>query len=62
MQGRKGKIYPTECRGLEKSKRDEKAFLMKNAKKQRKIVELEKLENALKKLQILRENFTQGWA
>lgn len=33
MQGRQGKIYPTGCRGLEKSKRDEKAFLMKNAKK-----------------------------
>ena len=32
-QGRKGKIYPTECRVPENSKRDEKAFLMKNAEK-----------------------------
>ena len=32
-QGRKGKIYPTECKVPENSKRDEKAFLMNNAKK-----------------------------
>ena len=42
--------------------RDKKAFLMTNAKKQRKTIEQEKLHISSRKLEIPREVFVQRWA
>ena len=45
------------------ARRDKKAFLMFNAKKERKTTEWERLELSLRKLEILREHFMmQRWA
>ena len=43
------------------ARRDKKAFLVINAKKQRKTTEWERLENSSRKLEIPRENFRQIW-
>ena len=55
-------MYPIECRFQRIARRDKKAFLMINAKKQRKTIEWESLEIASRKLEILREHFMQRWA
>ena len=44
------------------ARRDKKSFLVNSAKKQKKIVEWERLEFSLKKLKISREYFMQRWA
>ena len=44
------------------ARRDKKAFLSVNAKKQRKTIELERLEISSRKLEISREHFMQKWA
>jgi len=43
------------------ARRDKKAFLSVNAKKQRKTIELERLEISSRKLEISREYSTQRW-
>ena len=47
----------TELRRI--ARRDKKAFLGGNAKKQRKTIEWERLESSSRKLEILREHFMQ---
>ena len=44
------------------ARRDKKAFLMINAKNQRKTIEWERLEISSRKLEITREHFMQTWA
>ena len=44
------------------ARRDKKAFLSVNAKKQRKTIELERLEISSRKLEIPRQHFMQRWA
>ena len=44
------------------ARRDKKAFLKNNAKKQRKTIEWERLEISSRKLEIPREHFMQRWA
>ena len=44
------------------ARRDKKAFLMINAKRQRKTIEWERLEISSRKLEIPREHFMQRWA
>ena len=44
------------------ARRDKKAFLMINAKKQRKTTEWERIEVSSRKLEIPREYFMQRWA
>ena len=44
------------------ARRDKKAFLSVNAKKQRKTIEMERLEISSRKLEISREHFIQRWA
>ena len=55
------RLYPTECRVPENSKKDKKLPSMNNAKKQRK-TEWERLEISSRELEISREHFMQGWA
>ena len=43
------------------ARRDKKAFLSVNAKKQRKTIEMERLEISSRKLEISREYSTQRW-
>ena len=61
-QRRKGKIYPSECRVPKKARRDKKPSSVVSAKKQRKTIEWERLENSSRKLEIPREHFMQKWA
>ena len=44
------------------ARRDKKAFLRDHAKKQRKAIELERLEISSRNLEIPREHFMQRWA
>ena len=44
------------------ARRDKKAFLTDNAKKERKTIEWERLEISSRKLEIPREHFMQRWA
>ena len=44
------------------ARKDKKAFLSINAKRQRKAIEWERLEISSKKLEISREHFMQRWA
>ena len=44
------------------ARRDKKAFLSVNAKKQKKTIELERLEISSRKVEIPREHFMQRWA
>ena len=44
------------------TKRDKKAFLSVNAKKERKTIEWERLEISSRKLEIPKEHFMQRWA
>ena len=61
-QRRKGKIYPSECRVPKKARRDKKPSSVVSAKKQRKTIEWERLENSSRKLEIPREHFMQRCA
>ena len=60
-QRKKRKIYPFE-EFQRIARRDKKAFLGGNAKKQRKTIEWERLESSSRKLEIPREHFMQRWA
>ena len=42
-QGRKGKIYPAECRALKKAKRDKRVFLNEQCKEVEEKIEWERL-------------------
>ena len=44
------------------ARRDKKAFLSDQGKKERKIIEWERLEISSRKLEIPREHFMQRWA
>ena len=44
------------------ARRDEKAFISKQCKKQRKTIEWERLEISSRKLKIPREHFRHRWA
>ena len=61
-QRRKGEIYPFECRVPKNSREVRKSVSVINAKKQRKIIEWERLEISSRKLEIPREHFMQRWA
>ena len=62
MQEKKVEICPTECRVPQNSKEKEGLLNITNAKKQRKIIEWERLEISSTKLEIPREHFMQRWA
>ena len=53
----KGKIYPKNADFQRIARRDKKAFLVNNAEKQRKTIEI-----TSRKLEIPREHFMQRWA
>ena len=56
---REGKIYPTECRIPENKK---EAVLCEQYKKIEENNRIEKIRDLLRKLEIPREYFMQGWA
>ena len=56
-QRRKGKIYPSECRVLKNSRRDKKAFLSDQCKKNRRKNRMIKTRVSLRNLKIQREHF-----
>ena len=64
MNGKGGKerytLLKAEFQRL--ARRDKKAFLSENAKKQRKTIEQERLEISSRKEEIPREHFRQRWA
>ena len=50
MQGRKGKIYPTECRDSENGRRDKKAFLNEQCKEIEENNRMGKIRDFFKKI------------
>ena len=59
-QGKKEKIYPTECRVPELARRDKKSFLNKQCKEIEENNRMGKSRDLLRKLEISREHFIQG--
>ena len=61
-QRRKGRYTHLNAQFQRIARRDKKAFLRDHAKKQRKAIELERLEISSRNLEIPREHFMQRWA
>ena len=61
-QRRKGKIYPFECRGPRRARRDKKAFLSDQCKEIEKNNRMGKTRDPFKKIRDIREHFMQRWA
>ena len=60
-KGEKGRYTRLNAEFQRIARREKKAFLSVNAKKQRKTIELERLEISSRKLEISREYSTQRW-
>ena len=62
IKGKKEKYTHLSAEFQRIARRDKKAFLSDQCKKQRKTIEWERLEISSRKLEIPREHFMQRWA
>ena len=60
-KGKKGKIYPLNVEFQRIARRDKKAFLSDQGKEIEENNRMGKTRDLFKKLEILREHFTQRW-
>ena len=61
-QGKKEKIYPTECRVPEIARRDKKAFLNEQCKEIEENNRMGKTRDLFKKIRDTKRTFMQRWA